>query len=168
MDGKVIAITGGASGMGLALARVLAARNANLSISDMNEKGLAAIEAELKEEHPNYLYTKVNIAVEKEVTDWISATKSHFGRLDGAANCAGIVGTTNTAMPLTQIENSNWDKCIAVNLTGKCYLPRFKATICPQACMRGHPSSDLYFFQATCTASARSCRVSVTVAVSSQ
>lgn len=118
MENRVIAITGGASGMGLALVRLLASRNAKLSICDLNETGLAALETELRPHHPDYLFSKVNIAKEEEVNSWITATKNHFGHLDGAANCAGIVGSTNSAMPLTEIDNENWELCLGVNLTG--------------------------------------------------
>ncbi|CAK7207048.1 hypothetical protein SEUCBS139899_009856 [Sporothrix eucalyptigena] len=125
MDGKVITVTGGASGIGRALVHLLADQGACLSIADMNTAGLTSLEAELKDMHPDFLYTCVNIAVEAEVRDWIAATTAHFGRpLDGAANCAGIVGSTNQAMPLTAIENANWDLCLAVNLTGTMYCLR--------------------------------------------
>lgn len=121
LSGKIYAISGGASGIGLALARLLSARGASLSIADMNTEGLASIEAELASENPNHLYTMLNIAKEAEVNGWIGATTKKFGRLDGAANCAGILGTTKTAMPLTEIETDNWDFCLAVNLTGKLF-----------------------------------------------
>ena len=40
MEGKVVAITGGASGMGLCLAKLLASRGARVSIADLNEKAI--------------------------------------------------------------------------------------------------------------------------------
>ncbi|KAL4733875.1 short chain dehydrogenase/ reductase [Aspergillus similis] len=130
-QGKFIAITGGASGIGLALVKLLASRNAILSISDLNVAALATLEAELKTGHPDYLYTAVNIANEEEVNAWITATKDHFGELHGAANCAGIVGTTNMAMPLTKIDNKNWELCLGFNLTGT--PPAF---LCNMYCIR--------------------------------
>ncbi|KAL4802070.1 hypothetical protein BDV18DRAFT_166992 [Aspergillus unguis] len=124
MEGKIIAITGGASGIGKALVKLLSSRHAKLSISDINTTALASLQAELEPKYPGHLYTAVNIAREEEVTGWITATKKHFGALHGAANCAGIVGTTNTAMPLAEIENENWELCLGVNLTGNMYCMR--------------------------------------------
>jgi NAD(P)-dependent dehydrogenase (short-subunit alcohol dehydrogenase family) len=122
LSGKVYVITGGASGMGLALVRLLSARGASLSIADLNTRGLADIEAELAGKNSSHMYTTLDISKEAEVNRWIDATLKRFGYLNGAANCAGILGTTKTAMPLTEIETENWDLCLAVNLTGELFL----------------------------------------------
>jgi len=47
LDGKVVAITGAASGIGLELARGFAKKGAKLAIADINEKGLQAVKNEL-------------------------------------------------------------------------------------------------------------------------
>ena len=83
MEGKVIAISGGSSGMGLALAKLLASRGAKLSICDIVQSNFdkAAQEIETKD-----LFTfKCDVRDISQVHDWISKTVEKFGRLDGAA-----------------------------------------------------------------------------------
>ncbi|OAG37834.1 hypothetical protein AYO21_07940 [Fonsecaea monophora] len=118
MDGKVIAITGGSSGIGKATARILASRGAKLSIADWNATSLAQLSAEFSSQYPDFLYTQLDVTQRAKVDDWIAQTVQHFGRLDGAANCAGVTGRTNDRMPLTEVDDEHWDVAIGVNLTG--------------------------------------------------
>ena len=118
MDGKVIAITGGASGIGRATAKILASRGARLSIADLNATTLNQLSSEFSSQHPDFLYTQLDITKRTDVDDWIKKTVDHFGGLDGAANCAGVTGRTNDWMPLTEVDDAHWDITIGVNLTG--------------------------------------------------
>ena len=120
-EGKVIAVTGAASGIALALTRQLAEEGARLSLADLQEGPLNQLVDELKGEGVNVIGTKLDVSKSQQVNDWISSTVKHFGRLDGAANIAGIeLGFTN----IEDLADETWDKMIAVNLSGVMYCVR--------------------------------------------
>lgn len=92
--GRVIALTGAASGIGLATAYLLAAQGATLSIADVNAKALETAEREIKQKHPatQILPYVLDVSQEEQVQKWIETVMSVYGRLDGAANLAGVIG----------------------------------------------------------------------------
>lgn len=120
-EGKVIAITGAASGIGLSLTKLLASRGARLAISDIQQEALGKVAEELKGSGVDVAATHLDVTSASAVNDWIDSTVKHFGKLDGAANIAGIEhGFTE----LEDSEDKVWDKVIAVNLTGVMYCMR--------------------------------------------
>ena len=120
---KVIAITGGAQGLGLAMARVFAARGARLAIIDINADVLAAAAKTLREQGGDVETFVTNVADEDSVVATFEAIASHFGQLNGLINNAGITrdglmlkvkdGEVVDRMSLAQ-----WQLVIDVNLTG--------------------------------------------------
>ena len=119
----VIVITGGARGLGAAMARGLAGRGAKLALVDVDGEALDAMVAEcegLGVEARGYV---TNIAKEDEVVALFNDVVSDFGRLDGIINNAGILrdgllvkaknGEIAGKMSLAQ-----WQSVIDVNLTG--------------------------------------------------
>lgn len=119
-DGKVIAITGAASGIGFATAHLLAARGAAISLADVQQEALTATADSIKKSNPDIkiLTRTVNVASSKEVNDWITETLSHFGHLDGAANLAGIAGKEGSSNPIEDFDEEEFDRIISVNLKG--------------------------------------------------
>ncbi|KAL8945797.1 MAG: hypothetical protein Q9183_008004, partial [Haloplaca sp. 2 TL-2023] len=89
-NGKVIAITGPASGIGLATAHLLASRGASLALADVQQEALTKVSSSIQQATPDAkIHTKVvNVASAKEIETWIADTTAHFGKLDGAANLA--------------------------------------------------------------------------------
>lgn len=90
--GKVITITGGARGIGLATARYLAARGATICISDILEKDLERAEEGIFQDFPDVNVRKAVVDVTKaeQVNKWIQDVKFEFGELNGCVNNAGV------------------------------------------------------------------------------
>jgi NAD(P)-dependent dehydrogenase (short-subunit alcohol dehydrogenase family) len=108
---RTIAITGAASGIGLATARLLAAQGARLSLAD-TKPTLRDSARSLPGDHLNMLVDVRNVSA---VNSWMEATLKKFGRLDGAVNMAGIL---TPAIPLVDMIEENWEQSFAVNATG--------------------------------------------------
>jgi len=113
-DGKVIAITGAASGMGLATAQLLASRGAMISLADVNEEGLIN-SIESLPRPSEHMYTVLDVRTAPSVDAWIEATQARYQRLDGAVNMAGVI---LSATPTSNIEEAAWDNLFAVNTRG--------------------------------------------------
>lgn len=67
LSGKVAIITGGASGIGAATARLFVEEGAKVVLVDLNEEKGKNFEAELKEQNAEALFVKANITIEEEV-----------------------------------------------------------------------------------------------------
>lgn len=92
-EGKVIAVTGAASGIGLAVARLLAAEGANLSLADLDPESLKEIIKEPVFQGREILTAAVDVRERRQVQQWIDPTIKRFKKpIDGAANIAGVVG----------------------------------------------------------------------------
>ncbi|KAK4560815.1 hypothetical protein LTR86_005395 [Recurvomyces mirabilis] len=125
MSGKIFALTGGASGIGLATAKILHARGAIVSIADIDDKALDnATKLLHSSTEDRFLATKVDVSKRSDVDSWIEKTVKQFGRLDGAANCAGVIGKHHGLRPVEDLEDDQWDLIMAVNLTGMMYSLR--------------------------------------------
>jgi 2-hydroxycyclohexanecarboxyl-CoA dehydrogenase len=106
LEGRKALVTGGASGIGAAIARRLAAEGAEVTIGDLNLEGAKGVAAEIS-----------GHAVELDVTDLDSAkaaVESAGGRMDILVNNAG----TDEFGFFAQTTPEQWQKVLAVNLNG--------------------------------------------------
>ncbi|KAG5662354.1 hypothetical protein KAF25_004772 [Fusarium avenaceum] len=124
LKGKVYAITGGASGIGFATAQVIAQRGATVSIADVDAAAMSSATAYFEEQGIEALVSRVDVSQRSEVESWLDATVKKYGRLDGAANVAGIIGKHHGLRAVADLEDEEWHKIIAVNLTGTMYCLR--------------------------------------------
>ncbi|RBR15561.1 hypothetical protein FVER53590_07345 [Fusarium verticillioides] len=124
LKGKVYALTGGASGIGFATAKVLAKRGATVSIADIDLNAITTATAYFDEQGIEALVSRVDVSQRPQVEDWLDATVQKYGRLDGAANVAGIIGKHHGLRAVAELEDEEWHKIIAVNLTGTMYCLR--------------------------------------------
>ena len=118
-ENKVFAITGAASGIGLATAHLLVSRGATVSLADNRQGPLHTAVASISERTASakiYAYT-VDVTKLAEVVSWLDETVEQFGKLDGAANLAGIVGPT-IGVEVQHLEKHDWNTVIDVNLNG--------------------------------------------------
>ncbi|TQB69672.1 hypothetical protein MPDQ_001581, partial [Monascus purpureus] len=112
---------GGASGISLSTARVLASRGATLALCDINDHNLQTAAKLCTESGAKAVPTRVvDIRNPKEVDDWIADILKTYGRLDGAANIAGVSqrpGTTGL-VDLKDTSDEFWEFVLGVNATG--------------------------------------------------
>lgn len=111
--GKVVVVTGGSSGMGLAVAERLAAEGARVVIGargeDPGERAAAAVGG---------LFVPTDVTVESDVARLVETAVREFGRLDGAFNNAG---GTNVFDPIDKLAEASWRAEIDLNLTSVFY-----------------------------------------------
>ncbi|WMI64901.1 SDR family oxidoreductase [Aestuariibaculum sp. YM273] len=124
MKDKVIIITGAAMGLGLAAAKVLAERKANLVLVDFNENQLNETVESLKNQHPDIKILSViaDVSKEEQVKNYVDVAVKEFGRIDGLYNNAGIEGRQ---APLTEYDLNVFKKVIDINLMGVYYGLRY-------------------------------------------
>lgn len=123
MRGKVIAVTGGASGIGLATAKMLAERGAIVCIADVNQQAIEDARNFFQTQYQGiyagrFAFSRVDVSKRDDVDGWISGIVASFGRLDGAANVAGVIGKNHAAGTLADLEDDEWDRLMNVNLKG--------------------------------------------------
>ena len=124
MKNKVIIITGAAMGLGLAAAKGLASKGANLTLVDYNEKNLEAAKKEINNQYPAVTTITVVADVSKEdaVKNYVDETVKAFGRIDGLYNNAGIEGKQ---AGMTEYDVNIFKKVIDINLMGVYYGMRY-------------------------------------------
>jgi 3-oxoacyl-[acyl-carrier protein] reductase len=112
MNGKRVIITGGAQGIGYAIADRLVQSGAEVALWDLN-----ADEAEraAKRLSGACFAFGVDVADESSVANATAQTRAVFSTVDGLVNSAGITGPVK---PLTDYDQPEWNKVLAVNLTG--------------------------------------------------
>ena len=114
-SGRVAFVSGGTSGIGLTIARGFARAGARVVVAARGEAaGRAACEA-IEREGASARFVAIDVRDEASVARAIAETMSHFGRLDHAANCAGVGGDL---APLERTNQSVWDDVLAVNARG--------------------------------------------------
>ncbi|HEY9144290.1 MAG TPA: SDR family NAD(P)-dependent oxidoreductase [Arenimonas sp.] len=109
-------ITGGVSGLGLAVAKHLVGAGAKVALFDINDdKGAAAV-AELGE--ANARYWRTDVTDEAQVAANVAAAKDFMGGLNAAVNCAGILGAGRVLGKEAPMPLKNFAGTVMVNLVG--------------------------------------------------
>jgi len=117
--GKVIIITGAASGIGRATAIKLASVGATVHLSDVNEDGLSETAKLLKSK--TYSTTVVDVSQTAAINEWIQRIADEHKGIDHVFSCAGI---NPTPYSLTDTSDEYWDKIVNTNLRGTYALTR--------------------------------------------
>lgn len=123
--GKVAIVTGGASGIGAALVRIIVESHGKVVIADLNETMGAELAQELGKAA---LFVRADVTSDEDVQALASATVAAFGRIDILFNNAGV-GHGGDAETITPVE---WRRMIDVNLNSaflvtRAVLPHLKA-----------------------------------------
>jgi len=112
--GKVALVTGGAQGIGKAIALLLARNGADIAVSDINLEKARETADEVRQMGRDSLAVEANVADLKDVERMMDAIVEQFGRIDILVNNAGI---TRDRLILRMTEE-DWDAVLAVNLKG--------------------------------------------------
>ncbi|HTO56411.1 MAG TPA: SDR family NAD(P)-dependent oxidoreductase [Pseudomonadales bacterium] len=110
-EGKVGVVTGGASGIGLAITRRLVAEGAKVVVGDINDASLASAAREFGDA---IACAKVDVRIEAEVEAMAATATRRFGRLDVAFNAAGLGGFGE----ITELAEADWDLVVDICLKG--------------------------------------------------
>lgn len=111
-SGKVVLITGGAQGIGKETAKQFLQEGAKVVICDYDESAGSNALEELRSEHVTFL--QVDVTDSSQIEEMVQTTIGMHGRIDVLINNAGI---TLDGF-LTKMKETDWEKVIAVNLSG--------------------------------------------------
>lgn len=129
LAGKVAIVTGGAKGIGYAVAEALAARGAAVVIADV--AGAEAAASRLSVKGARAVSVAVDVASESDTAGMAAAAISSFGGIDILVNNAAIFASL-TPKPFEEIDPAEWRRVMDVNTTGvflctRAVLPAMKA-----------------------------------------
>ena len=120
IDGRVVLVTGGGSGLGEAICRDLGAAGAAVVVADVNVEGADRTARSITAAGGTALVRPLDVANAAHARDAIAAVVAEHGRLDVLVNNAGI-DVTKSVVELTVEE---WDRVLAVNLRGPFLLSK--------------------------------------------
>lgn len=118
--GKVVVITGGASGIGCEVALAYYREGAHLVIIDKDIDNLERVNQDF--EKKRVMSRFADITVENEVKRAIDDALERFGHIDILVNCAGVAGE---GIGFDQSEGRDWDECFLVNVKATFFLSRY-------------------------------------------
>ncbi|KAL6231972.1 hypothetical protein BDW75DRAFT_243400 [Aspergillus navahoensis] len=130
LNGKTFIVTGAGSGIGRATAKLLGQQGATVAAFDL--RAPEAVAQDIKDAGGICLPLECNVQSAEAVNTATEQVVKHFGRLDGAANLAGIAATRKTAVgkfPIESIDDDDWETIMKTNLDGvkNCLRAQFRA-----------------------------------------
>jgi len=115
LENKVAMITGGARGIGKAIATAYAREGAKLALCARTAAELDQTVGELRALRAEAEGWSCDVALEDSAKEFVARTFKKFGRIDVLVNNAGVM---TRPVPMTEVDIKKWDYTIAVNLRG--------------------------------------------------
>ncbi|MDN3438393.1 SDR family oxidoreductase [Planococcus sp. APC 3900] len=115
LENKVAIITGGANGIGKAIAAAYAKEGAKVSLADFNEEALNNTVAEFNSQGFEAFGVKVDVSSEDDIQRMVDDSVGHFGRVDILVNCAGVLDNMQAAH---NVEDAIWNRVMDINVGG--------------------------------------------------
>ena len=136
LDDKYTLITGGAKGIGRAIALAFAAEGAHVAINDFAEIELAqATVGVIQALGRRSLAVEADVSDEKQVEEMVARVTHELGRIDILVTNAGIGGAAlGPRLPVWELPTEQWNRMLAVNLTSQFLCIKYVA---PQMIERG-------------------------------
>jgi NAD(P)-dependent dehydrogenase (short-subunit alcohol dehydrogenase family) len=120
LTNKVALVTGAASGIGRAIARLFAQEGASVVLSDLNENAGREVQQEIVSSGGKALFEGADVTRDSDCRRIAELALREFGGLDILANCAGIVRRAT----VTELSEAEWDSVMAVNVKSIYLLAR--------------------------------------------
>ncbi|HBJ37285.1 MAG TPA: 3-oxoacyl-[acyl-carrier-protein] reductase [Planctomycetaceae bacterium] len=115
LSNRVVAVTGGSSGIGAGIATLAAQCGAKVAVIARDDEKMQEVVSEIESQGRQAMAAKADITKSNEVGAAFEKIAKKFGRIDGVVANAGINGTW---APIDEISPEQWRKTIDVNLTG--------------------------------------------------
>jgi NADP-dependent 3-hydroxy acid dehydrogenase YdfG len=128
IKGKVALITGGGTGIGAEVARLLASKGARVAIAARRKDKLDEVASQITAQGGEARSYALDVTNKTQVKSVVDAIVADFGRLDVLVNNAGIM----PIRPMAEVNTDEWDAMIDINIKGTLYgiaaaLPLFLA-----------------------------------------
>jgi NAD(P)-dependent dehydrogenase (short-subunit alcohol dehydrogenase family) len=108
-SGRVVVVTGGATGIGAEIAAGFVAVGAHVVVADLAEPEPDAAKAEFR---------RVDVSSDADLTALVADTVNQHGRIDALVNCAAVYKTLGAKTALEDITTDDWDRVLRVNVRG--------------------------------------------------
>lgn len=123
LTGKVAIVTGGASGIGRAVAVTYARAGASVVVSDLGEAGGAKTIDMIKKFGGVAAFAHADVSKPDDCARLVKETVTRYGHLDVACNNAGIAGPT---VPTAEYAIEEWKRVLETNLSGVFYCMKYE------------------------------------------
>jgi NAD(P)-dependent dehydrogenase (short-subunit alcohol dehydrogenase family) len=120
LQGKVVLITGGTDGLGLALAQRLIAEGASVAVCGRNEERILAAEGTLAAHGGDVLAVRADVERADEIERFVDGAVARWGKIDGIVHNAG----RSAAGPLESNDDAVWEADLQLKLMGAVRLTR--------------------------------------------
>jgi NAD(P)-dependent dehydrogenase (short-subunit alcohol dehydrogenase family) len=114
VQGKVAFVTGGASGMGLAMVRSFAAAGMKVAVADVEQAGLDRVAEEFSETNSEVITLRLDVTGRQAMEEAADAAEQAFGRVHVVCNNAGVA----VGGAVQDMSYADWDWVLGVNLSG--------------------------------------------------
>ncbi|SEJ22783.1 NAD(P)-dependent dehydrogenase, short-chain alcohol dehydrogenase family [Arthrobacter sp. yr096] len=122
-EGKTALVTGGGSGLGEAISKDLAKNGVNVVVVDVNLEAATRVADQITADGGSAVPFQGNTAVAEDSKKAVDFAVEKYGALNYAVNNAGIGGAS---APVGEIDIEDWDRVIAINLSGVLYGMRYQ------------------------------------------
>ena len=123
LDGQVVVVTGGGTGLGLEMVRHLARAGANLAIAGRRPGPIESAAEEVRSIGQSAIAVPTDVSSSAQADTLIESTVQHFGRVDVLINNAALV-SDSIPTPIWDISDEDWQAALDVNLSGAFFCSR--------------------------------------------
>ena len=150
LEGRVVLVTGGGSGLGAAICTLLAAEGAKVAVVDVKGEAARAVAQSVKDSGGDALAYTLDVTDEQAIVTGLQTIVDELGGLHAVINNAGV----DVTISVKEMDTADWNRVIATNLTGPFLLAKYALThlgqgghivnIASTAARRAWPNASAY------------------------